>query len=343
MVEPKELEKLGERISKDYIQKHVSLNDSLKKVASEHGLNKQQLRRVAESANVSTYLALIKTAEDKYLKFDLANAELAHEDIVKEGKEETPMYDYTLDSPELEVSSIFDLYKKAEVSLHSDSQIESILKHRNSIKTSTGDFTKKSEYLQGAVEYLDNNFVQTQGSFTSNVEELETLVKQAVLEGTAFADVSSVIKTAAECTGEAIVELFKSRLANRMTHIDFDKQAEFSSSLPNTETRLYKLADEIENTFLHATRLEEAYDTYRSEYDTLRSSNDSPNMIKNAGFFNTASETFRWFKEHPKTSAAVAMLASYKAGKAMAQKKEETKIPLTRDAVNLRLKQYKVR
>jgi len=119
MVEPKELEKLGERISKDYIQKHISLNEGLKKVASEQGLNKQQVRRVAESANVSTYLALIKTAEDKYLKFDLANAELAHEDIVKEGKEETPMYDYTLDNPDVEVSSIFDLYKKAEVSLHS--------------------------------------------------------------------------------------------------------------------------------------------------------------------------------------------------------------------------------
>ena len=98
MVEPKELEKLGENISKDYVQKHISLNDGLKKVASGYGLNKQQLRRVAESANVSTYLSLIKTAEDKYLKFDLANAELAHEDIVKEGKHEQPVYDYTLDN-----------------------------------------------------------------------------------------------------------------------------------------------------------------------------------------------------------------------------------------------------
>jgi len=66
-------------------------------------------------------------------------------------------------------------------------------------------------------------------------------------------------------------------------------------------------------------------------------------MIKNAGFFNTAGETFKWFKEHPKTTAAIAMLASYKAGKMMTRKKEETKVPLTREAVNLRLKQYKVR
>jgi len=343
MVEPKELEKLGERISKDYVQKHITLNEGLKKVASEQGLNKQQLRRVAESANVSTYLALIKTAEEKYLKFDLADAELAHEETVKVGKEEIPMYDYTLDTPDTEVSSIFDLYKKAEVSLHSDLEIENIVKHRDSIKTSSGDFVKKSEYLQGVVEYLNDNFVQTQGSFTTDVEELETLVKQAVLEGTTFADISGIIKTAAECTGEAMIDLFKSRLADRMTHIDFDKQAEFSSSLPNTESRLFKLANEIEDKYLHALRLEEAYEAYKAEYESLRSSNNSPNMIKNAGFFNTASESFKWFKEHPTATAAVAMLVSFKAGRMMPQKKKQSKVPLTRDAVNLRLQQYKVR
>jgi|GEM_PF-7007355 len=343
MVEPRELEKLGENISKDYIQKRISLNVGLKKVASERGLNKQELRRVAESANVATYLALIKTAEDKYLKFDLADASLAHEEIVKEGKEDIPMQDYSLENAELDVTDIFELYKKAEVPLYSEKEIQNIIEHRNSIKTQNGDFTKKSEYLQGVVEYLNDNFISTQGLFTSNVETLETLIKQAVLEGTTYSDISNIIKTASECTGEAMIELFKTRLSNRINHIDFDKQAEFSSSLPNTESRLFKLASEIEDTFLHALRLEEAYKAYESEYSNLRKANSAPNMIKNAGFFNTASDTFRWFREHPKTTAAVAMLASYKAGKAVAQKKQETKVPLTREAVNLRLKQYKVR
>jgi hypothetical protein len=66
-------------------------------------------------------------------------------------------------------------------------------------------------------------------------------------------------------------------------------------------------------------------------------------MIKNAGFFNLASDQFRWFKEHPKTTAGIAMLVSYKAGKAVGQKKEETKVPLTREAINTRLKQYRIR
>jgi len=201
---------------------------------------------------------------------------------------------------------------------------------------------KKSAYLQGVVEYLDNNYIQTQGRFATNLEELQGIIKQAVLEGAAYADISSILKTAAECTGEAMIELFRTRLANKMTHIDFDKQAEFSSSLPSTETSVYKLATDIETDFLHALRLEEAHETYRTEYDALRKENDTPNMLKNAAFFNTASESFRWFKEHPRATAAVAMLASYKLGKVTATKKEKKKVPLTRSAINLRLKQYKV-
>lgn len=343
MIEPKELEKLGEGISKDYIQKNVPLNEGLKKVASEHGLNKQELRRVAESANVATYLGLIKTSEDKYLKFDLANADITHSEIVKEGGEDIPLADYTLDENSVEVSDIFKLYKTASAgSMHTEEEIENMIQNSQFVKQN-GEFHKKSAYLQGVTEYLNDNFVQTQGTFATNVEILQNIVKQAVLEGSTFADVSNIIKTAAECTGEAMVELYKSRLADKMTHIDFDKQAEFSSSLPNTESRIYKLAGEIESEFLHSLRLEEAFNTYKAEYDAIRKDNKAPNMLKFAGFFNTASKTFRWFKEHPKTAAAVAMLASFKAGKMMSQKKEETRVPLTRQAVNLRLQQYKVR
>lgn len=339
MVEPKELEKLGERISKDYVQKRTPLNEGLKKVASELGLNKQEVKRVAESANVNTYLALIKTAEDKYLKFDLADANLAYEDIVKEGKSSMPTYDYELDTPSIEVSSIFDLYKKADKAF----KAQEIIDNSSSVKNSNGDFSKKSSYLQGVTEYLNDNFIQAQGEFTHNVESLEHLVKQAILEGTTFNDVSNIIKTASECTGEALVELLNTRLSKDIKHIDFNKQAEFSEAIPDSESRLFKLASEIEDTLLHALKIEEAYNVYKTEYDSLRNNNNAPNMIKNARFFNTASDTFKWFKEHPKTTAAIAMLSSYKAGKAVGNKKPETKVPLTREAVNLRLKQYRIK
>ncbi len=337
MVDPRELEKFGERISKDYIQRHIALNDGLRKAASEHGLNKQELRRVAENANVNTYLALIKTSEDKYLKFDLADANLTHEEIVKEGKVVTSIKDYELEEESVDVASIFEMYKTAGVPI----QIENIIE-QSSIKID-GEFKKQSDYLQGVTQYLNDNYIQAQGRFTATLEDLEGIIKQAILHETAYADISNILKIAAECTGEPMIEFFRERLANKMTHIDFDKKAEFSSSLPNTETKTYKLASDIEADFLHALRLEEAYETYRAEYDDLRKKNDSPNMLKNAGFFNTASESFRWFKEHPKSTAAIAMLSSYKLGKVTANKPKEKKVPLTRAAINLRLKQYKVR
>ena len=343
MIDQIELEKLGTDISKDYIQKHISLNEGLKKIATEHGLNKQQVRRVAESANVNTYLSLIKTAEDKYLNFDLADANLAHEEIVKEGADEFPMNEYELNETTIDAVDIFNLYKNAEVSLESEEGLKSVVENKDLIKNSNGEFNKKSDYIEGVVKYLDQNFVDTQGLFTTKIEDLQGIVKQALLEETSFSDISSILKTAAEYTGEGLEELYRNRLADKMPHIDFDRQAEFSSSLPNTDTRIYKLAGEIDADFLHALRLEEAYEAYRIEYDTLRTKNGAPNMLKYAGFFNTANETFKWFKEHKKTTAAIAMLASYKAGKAMAPKKEKTKVPLTREAVNLRLRQYKVR
>lgn len=341
MIDQKELEKLGENISKDYVQKNIALNDGLKKVASELGLNKQQLRRVAESANVETYLSLIKTAKDKYLKFDLADANVAHENIVKEGTSSS-ISNYEIPIREVEISEIFKLYKNAEIPLHDEKMLTEIIEHRNSIPHANGEFKKQSSYLQGVVEYLDTKFMDTQATFNSNIQDLQEQIKQAVLQDTAFEDLATIIKTAAEYTGEVQVELFKSKLSN-LTHIDFNKIAEFSSSKPNEESNIYKLANEIETNYLYLTRLEEAHETYRAEYDKLRSDNGVPNMLKHAGFFNMASDTFRWFKSHPKTTAAMVMLASYKAGKMMGTKKQETKIPLTREAINLRLKQYKVR
>lgn len=337
MIDQKELEKFGENIAKDFVQKNISLNDGLKKIASEYGLNKQQTRRVAESANVSAYLSLIKTAEDKYLKFDLANADNIHENIVKESSSRE-LLDYELPTSNLEVSEIFNLYKKAE-----DTNIDKIIENKNSIRTLDGEFTKQSNYLQGVVGYLDHKFLETQASFETNIEKLHGHVKQAVLQEVPFSDVITIIKTAAECTGEALVELYKDKLANRMLHIDFEKDANYSNYKPDTESTMYKLASQIDSDFLYAVKLLEAHEVYRSEYDSLRSSKNAPNMLKTAGFFNTTSDTFRWFKEHPKTTAAVAMLASYKAGHAMATKKSENKVPLTREAVNLRLSQYKVR
>lgn len=48
MTHPSELKKLAEDLSHDFLQKGISLNDGLEKVAEDRGLNHNQLHRVAE-------------------------------------------------------------------------------------------------------------------------------------------------------------------------------------------------------------------------------------------------------------------------------------------------------
>ncbi len=74
MVKPEQLEKLGTQISKEYLDRQIPLTDGLEKVSTLHGLNQNQVHRVAEAANVKTYLELMKTADqDSYIEFDVAD------------------------------------------------------------------------------------------------------------------------------------------------------------------------------------------------------------------------------------------------------------------------------
>lgn len=343
MIDPKELDKFGELLSQDFLEKNIPLNEGLKKIASENGLNKQQLQRVAESANVNTYLNLIKKSKNRYLKFDVADAGHVHEQLLKKGSaEEIDIEDkeeYIIDTPDLDVKDIFKLYKKAENISISDEDLKNLLGYRDNTKLA--EFTRKSSYLEGVVNYLDHNFIDAQGSFVSRIEDMEKLVKQEILGGTSFSDITNVIKTAAVCTGEALCEYLENRLSKNIPHIDFHKEAMYSEVLINPESNIYKLATLIDDDFLYALKLESAYDNYIDQYEKLRKEFDAPNVIKHAGFFNTASESFKWFKEHPKTTAAMLLVVSYKLGRASQKNKEEKKMPLTREAVNLRLKEYK--
>ena len=74
MVKPEQLQKLGMQISQDYLENQIPLTQGLEKVATINGLNANQVYRVAEAANVKTYLELMKTAEDDaYIEFDVAD------------------------------------------------------------------------------------------------------------------------------------------------------------------------------------------------------------------------------------------------------------------------------
>lgn len=339
-MDPKELDKLGVLLAKDFLENNISLNEGLKKVAGDNGLNKQQLQRVAESANVNTYLGLIKVAKDRYLKFDVADANKVYEELVKEGHSEQIIDEYEIDNSDIDVKDIFSLYRTA--SNLSEDEFKDLL-DENLKSYNTPAFKKAASYLPGVVEFLDYNLTDKRGSFLYNVEKAEKLVKQELLKGTSFEDISNVIKTAAICTGEAVCEHLKNRLSK--LPIDFDKQAEFTEFIIDTESELFKVAELMDKDFLQAIEIEDACKQYIDLYKYACKKVNAPDMLKDAGIFNTTGGLFKWFKEHPKTTAAIAMLVAYKLGRATANKKnkENNRDYLSRDAVNLRLRRYQLK
>lgn len=69
------LELLAKTAAKRYLEEKVPLNDSIKKVAEENDLNRNQIERVCEMANIETHRGLwAKTAEKESVAFDVADA-----------------------------------------------------------------------------------------------------------------------------------------------------------------------------------------------------------------------------------------------------------------------------
>lgn len=75
MLEPQKLRQLGEEISEDYLKRGTPLTQGLNKAASRCELNKNQIHRVAEAANVKTHLHMLKeaSADEAYVVFDIAD------------------------------------------------------------------------------------------------------------------------------------------------------------------------------------------------------------------------------------------------------------------------------
>ena len=69
------LELLAKTAAKHYLESKVPLNESIKKIAEENDLNREQIERVCEIANISTHQGLWnKTANKESVAFDLADS-----------------------------------------------------------------------------------------------------------------------------------------------------------------------------------------------------------------------------------------------------------------------------
>lgn len=196
-----ELVHLGKQLANDYVNKNSDMTESLTKVGEIMGLNKQELSRVAETANVEAYLQLIKKAEDKYLTFPLA-------DVNKICMEKKAAYfeddglEYAPPSP------------KGKYSMGIEKLANAPTENLPKPASNQGILLKQASQLKSTIKYLNNSIDSATIEFHKLANEAFNMIKQEMLSGNiSFADAGNIIKEAAYSIKDPIINDFMIRIA----------------------------------------------------------------------------------------------------------------------------------
>lgn len=80
--------KMADAVADDLVKQRIPLNDSIRKLASSAGMSTEQIRRLCETSNNTTFNKLFqskdKTAADRIIEFDVADAEKILAESIKE-------------------------------------------------------------------------------------------------------------------------------------------------------------------------------------------------------------------------------------------------------------------
>lgn len=233
MVKPAELQQLGVKISQDFLEQNVPLTEGLSKVASLYGLNRNQVHRVAEVANVKTHLHMLKEAgaDNAYIVFDVADP-LSVTTVTKI-KEAHYTDDYN--TPPQRDSAYTDesIFKVASFKEDSEKVESPAQKFKDSVALRSKIAALESRCLEGSIR-LETRFAP-----------LYALVKQAVLSGADKESITYIVKEAAPL-GDYVLEELNADLARDGIKLEINEGTleKYASKEINTKSQLYsKLID----------------------------------------------------------------------------------------------------
>jgi hypothetical protein len=167
--------------AKEYLTAGTDLNKSIEKIASEHGLNKDQVSRVVEAANTEVYVQMFNQSPDKYIQFASADSEKIAEKLF--GQEKTSQvsdsdYQEPPSGPNLlEVELSEPMVKVAEVE-----------------NTTTNTEALHEYYKLAALETkLTQSMDEVEMHYQNDASILYSMIKQAVLGGKTFGDIEKAL------------------------------------------------------------------------------------------------------------------------------------------------------
>lgn len=232
-----QLEYFGKEASRTYIEEDVSLDDTITKIAEEHALNRFEIDRVVEAANVDTHLAMFGKMDDKYVEFPTASAEKVAAALSYDTELKQETYDYNsppeVDNIEVNIFPVVEAEKTSSVGLEDPYSQES------------QDFRVRIKY---ANDMLNSQISEADQAFSGECGVFYHMTKQAVLQGTRFGH----IKLAAEqhLPGDLtslILNTAKERLAAEAPTLDLSDVEEKLGSV-NQNNELMKQLTKINDT-----------------------------------------------------------------------------------------------
>tara|TARA_Y100001938_G_scaffold151168_1_gene246803 strand:- start:8422 stop:9471 length:1050 start_codon:yes stop_codon:yes gene_type:complete len=321
MISIEELDQIGKQLSEDFISDNASLNEGLKKVASEKGLNKEQLQRVAEMANTETYLNLLKTAKDNYVQFDLADFREAFNSATAPESDPFKVDDYDKDYE--------DVATEMQEAVSENETTEKVASATD--KETISQATQAATELKDAIPFLEEALVETEANVEKAYIELEKQAKQGILGDTPYDNIKEVIKVAAPNIHNAIVEHLTPVLESYAPHKDLTKTAD-NKGVVNPQSDFYKVAASMNDYFLRGVKIENAILNYCDQFDELKEAYNLPlqkiagrvkiiyRMGEKGNIQSALENIFNFIRKHPKTSllaggVAVGRKSGKKAGK----------------------------
>ena len=265
MRDSSELINIGKQLADEYVERGVDLTENLTKVANLQNFNIQQIKRVAETANVETYLKLANLAEDGYVEFKLANADETSKVINKVATDiASTNFDLWEDLPSRhikEAEDLFTLEKKAEAKPLSFDEVAINLRDLN---------------------IAENNAIYNYYELQDKFNNVEYLVKQAMASGDDFPEIKEVLKEASTEYNDLLINLLKDRLEDKLPTKDFKKEAT-SDHIINRDSEIFKAASEYNSKAIElADSLYQVLND-RLEFNEKVKDTEYKYYIKNAG------------------------------------------------------------
>ena len=179
MVSSYELELFAKQAATEYLKDGKSLNESIIKIAADNGLNQAQVARVIEAANTDVYMNLFNKSDEKYIQFDTADPIAIQAATTSTKTAETKNYniDY-YEAPEYEVpefAPIFEKVAETQPQEAADAKLKDYWRFKAAEATILGMIT-------------DGQLL-----FAKEACVLEDMIKQAVLGGTSYNDISAAL------------------------------------------------------------------------------------------------------------------------------------------------------